>query len=262
MIRKIYLLIILINFFISPLNLIPQTATLKTTLTISSKDGIYIPYQNGMPLPSFEKQNRQIINLNGVWKKQRFSANHDISLAERDSIGYSNLLNEAQDRYLAGYDDNSWENKAIPGVENTMNTFPKVPEYYQSGIWYRYKFNAPDSLNGKFIKLIFYSVNYIADVWLNDHYLGYHEGGYTPFVFDVSDKLNFAGQNVIAVRVDNPEWGKRKDIVPYSEVDWFNYAGIIHDVYMEVSDPVSVIRADVVPKDIYGNIQATITILT
>ena len=40
--------------------------------------------------------------------------------------------------------------------------------------------------DGKFLKLMFYAVNYVADVWLNDVYLGYHEGGYTPFAFDVS----------------------------------------------------------------------------
>ena len=59
-----------------------QTASLDATLSLKSIDNSYIPYQNGMPVPSFEKQDRQTINLKGVWKKQRFAANDNISLAK------------------------------------------------------------------------------------------------------------------------------------------------------------------------------------
>ncbi|MEW6655247.1 MAG: glycoside hydrolase family 2 TIM barrel-domain containing protein, partial [Bacteroidota bacterium] len=66
--------------------------------------------------------------------------------------------------------------------------------------------------------------------------------------------------NTIAIRVDNIAWGTRKDIVPYNQVDWFNWAGVIHDVYLEFSDMVSVTRANVVPKDVDGNIETTIVL--
>ena len=211
-------------------------------------------------MPSFEKQNRQIIELKGEWKKQRFNADNNISLDKRDSAGYQNLTAEAQQRYLSSYDDGNWETKEIPSVENQMNPYPTVPEYYENGVWYRRTFNIPDSLDGKFVKLIFYAVNYVADVWLNDVYLGYHEGGYTPFAFDVSSDLNYGGSNTLVVRVDNPAWGSRNDIVPYVRCDWFNYTGIIHDVYLEVSDQVSVVRTDIVPKNIDGTIQTTVTL--
>ncbi len=114
--------------------------------------------------------------------------------------------------------------------------------------------------SGKFVKLNFYSVNYVADVWLNDVYLGYHEGGYTPFSFDVSSALNYGGNNVLVVRVDNPEWASRNDIVPYTSCDWFNYTGIIHDVYLEFSSPVSVIRNDIVTLNLDGSIQSTLVL--
>lgn len=139
-----------------------------------------------------------------------------------------------------------------------MNSYPTVPEYYQDGVWYRKNIVVPDSLNEKFIKLIFYAVNYVADVWINDVYVGYHEGGYTSFAFDVSTILIYGGNNVIAVRVDNPAWGTRNEIVPCTNCDWFNYTGIIHDVYLEISKPVSVIRTDVVLLDVNGQIQTTV----
>ncbi|MDP2301916.1 MAG: glycoside hydrolase family 2 TIM barrel-domain containing protein [Ignavibacteria bacterium] len=253
-----YIFLILIFFLVSKGN--SQVASLEATFLTPKVDGITVPYQNGIPVPSFEKQERETIDLKGTWKKQRFVASDIITLAKRDETGYNNLVNEAQNRHLPSYDDAAWQTKQIPGVENNMNPFPTVPEYYEDGVWYRYKFDVADLLNSKFIKLMFYSVNYVADVWLNGNYLGYHEGGYTPFAFDVSNKLNYGTENVIAVRVDNPAWGSRNDIVPYTRVDWFNYTGIIHDVYLEVSNKVSVIRADVVPLTINGEIQTTVTL--
>lgn len=233
-----------------------QTAALKANLTLESINGITIPYQNNFPLPGFEKQKRTTISLHGLWKKQRFHADHNLTLADRNS-SYNSLIAEAAWRHTAGYDDSNWEQIYIPSVENNMYEFPTVPEYYQDGIFYRYKFDVSSGLTGEFAKLIFYSVNYVADVWLNEHYLGYHEGGYTPFAFDVSDKLNYGGSNLIVVRVDNIPWGSRKDIVPFYQCDWFNYAGIIHDVYLEFSNEASVVRCDVVPQNLEGDFETT-----
>ena len=234
-----------------------QIASLKATLSLNEVNGISVPFQNGFALPSFEKQNRKILNLQGEWKKQRFTANDNITLADRDVIGYQNLINEAAGRNTLSFDDSGWEVKILPGVENQINPYPTVPEFYEDGVWYRKNFNVDAADNGKFVKLIFYAVNYVADVWLNDVYLGYHEGGYTPFAFDVSSVLNYGGNNVLVVRVDNPAWNSRNDIVPYTKCDWFNYTGIIHDVYLEFSSPVSVIRNNIVTLDINSNINSS-----
>ncbi|MEG8946394.1 glycoside hydrolase family 2 TIM barrel-domain containing protein [Rosettibacter firmus] len=257
--KKFYFLI---YFFLSGFfNLISsQTATLEATLKLIDYNGIKIPYQNGMPLPSFEKQKRIIIDLKGEWKKKRFNASDNITLSKRDLNGYNNLIAEAEGKHLPDYDDSAWESKTLPAVENTMTSTTKPPELYEDGVWYRRTFYVEDSLRNKFAKLIFYSVNYVADVWLNGKYVGYHEGGYTPFAFDVSDKLEYGVLNQITVRVDNPKWGTRKDIVPFTVCDWFNYTGIIQDVYLEFSNPVSVIRTNIVPLDIEGNIQTTVVL--
>ena len=229
------------------LNSSAQTgASLDATLSFKTINGVQVPFQNGMPVPSYEKQNRTTVNLAGTWKKLRFNASDSLSLLKRDQAGLTSLLDEAGGKELSGFDDSGWQDKQIPSVENFLylDTI-RTPEFYENGVWYRYNFNVVDSLQGKFVKLIFYSVNYVADVWINGQYCGYHEGGYTPFAFDVSSKLNFgATNNSIVVRVDNPVWGARKDIVPYKQCDWFNYTGIIHDVYLEASENISVARAD------------------
>lgn len=89
------LLILIVSLFISS-NLFSQVAFLEATFSLKTVNGIKIPFQYGMPVPTFEKQNRTMINLAGQWKKQRFSANDNITLAKRNSIGYQNLLNETE----------------------------------------------------------------------------------------------------------------------------------------------------------------------
>lgn len=257
---KILFTFILITFFLHPAYLNAQTATLEATLSLKDINGVKVPYQNGMVVPSFEKQDRTIFNLAGEWKKQRFVADDNITLDKRDTEGLTNLITEAANRHLYIYDESSWETKTLPAVENTMNPYPTVPEYYQDGVWYRKRFNISASQTDAFVKLMFYSVNYVADVWLNDVYLGYHEGGYTPFAFDVTSALNYNGENIIVVRVDNPYWNSRNDIVPYTACDWFNYTGIIHDVYLEFSHSVSVLRTNIVPQNVNGDFQTSVVI--
>ncbi|GAB4129629.1 MAG: hypothetical protein Fur0015_03550 [Ignavibacteriales bacterium] len=243
--------IIFILLFITSLDF-AQIATLKPTLELKKINGITVPFQNGLPLPSFEKQKRTIIDLKGEWKKYRFTSTPDLSLSERTGEIIQTL--EADNFQRPEFDDAIWEIKNIPSVENEMHEFPTVPERYDNGVWYRYKFSVNDSLSSNFAKLNFIASNYVTDVWLNGNYLGYHEGGYTPFTFDVTDKLIFNAENVIVVRVDNIKWGTRKDIVPFIVSDWFNYAGIIHDVYLEFSAKANIVRTDAVPVDLDGNI--------
>lgn len=57
-----------------------------------------------MAVPSFEKQNRTIIDLKGTWKKERFAADHNLSLTKRDEAGYNALIAEAGNRHLISYD--------------------------------------------------------------------------------------------------------------------------------------------------------------
>jgi beta-glucuronidase len=251
---------ILLLILSGPAQAIGQPATLDATLELRGVDGCDIPFQNNIPYGTLERQQRAIISLSGLWKKQRFGASDAITLARRDSSGYAALLNESAGRQSVGFDDGAWSGKILPSVENTMAANEKTPEYYEDGVWYRRTFTVPDSLSGKFTRLVFTSVNYVADVWLNGRYLGYHEGGYSPFAFDASNVIRTDTVNVIAVRVDNIAWGTRKDIIPYVKADWFNYTGIIHDVYLEFADTISVIRADVVPLTLEGALRTTVTL--
>lgn len=60
----------------------------------------------------------------------------------------------------------------------------------------------PEKDKGKRIYLEFDGVFRDAEVWVNGFYCGNEPSGYTSFSYDVSEYLNYGGENVVAVRVD------------------------------------------------------------
>ncbi|MBP3333695.1 MAG: beta galactosidase jelly roll domain-containing protein [Clostridia bacterium] len=53
-------------------------------------------------------------------------------------------------------------------------------------VWYHRTFTVPSSFEGKRVILHFGAVDYKTKVWLNGRFIGEHEGGYTPFAFDIT----------------------------------------------------------------------------
>ena len=104
--------------------------------------------------------------------------------------------------------------------------------FFPGGIgWYRKTFHAPADWKGKRVSVEFDGVYRDATVYLNGHKLGTHPYGYTAFTFDLTPELNFAGANVLAVRVDN-------SAQPNSR--WYSGSGIYRHVRVVVTDPTHV----------------------
>ncbi len=87
---------------------------------------------------------------------------------------------------------------AVPASWNDQ--FENMRDYLGFA-WYQTRFNAPWRIGSQKLILRFGSVNYLADVWLNDTRLGSHEGGHLPFEFDVTSLLR-SEDNLLVVRVD------------------------------------------------------------
>ena len=121
------------------------------------------------------------------------------------------------------YDFDSAPVMPIPGDWNTQN-----PELfnYEGTLWYKHTFNYDPSDKKPF--LYFGASNYDTKVWVNTKKVGDHEGGYTPFNFDVTSLLK-KGSNTLIVKVDDK---RRIDAIPTNNFDWFNYGGITRDVLL------------------------------
>lgn len=110
----------------------------------------------------------------------------------------------------------------VPGDWNTQR-----PELmlYEGTVWYERDFDY--SLKpGRRVFLYFGAANYDAIVFLNGVKLGEHEGGFTPFQFEVTDRLK-PGQNAVVVKVDDQ---RHRDAIPTLMTDWWNYGGLTRDV--------------------------------
>lgn len=237
--------------------------SLKATLELRKIGNQTIPFQNQIPYPSFEPQDRMILTLAGEWRKKRFDADHDWSMSERDKHWIEETEKQAAGITASNYDDSSWETKILPLPENRLTGKEEAhghgAETYENGVWYRRTFHLDEEWSGKYVTLKCLGLSYIGDFWINGSYVGYHEGGYTPFAFDVTPYLKI-GENTIVIRVDNPPWTSRYDTVPCQDNDFFNYTGVIHDIFLEATEGIHVVRSHVVPKNTHGDLDITVVI--
>ncbi|WOI54179.1 glycoside hydrolase family 2 protein [Parvularcula sp. LCG005] len=105
-----------------------------------------------------------------------------------------------------------------------INHAPEM-RHYQGLVWYQ-KIFTPTIKKGErsFVRLG--AANYRSYVYLNGTKLGEHEGGFTPFLFEVTDHLK-PGENVLSVGVDSV---RDETSVPPPVTDWETYGGITRSV--------------------------------
>jgi len=141
-----------------------------------------------------------------------------------------------------GFDDSAWRTVAVPhdwSIEDlpgqqhpfdASSVSKHAQGYTLGGIgWYRRKISLPADLTTKTILLRFESVYMDAQVWVNGELLARRSHGYTEFIVEM-DKVARPGENVVALRVENPGLSSR----------WYSGSGIIRPVHLEVLDRIHI----------------------
>ena len=137
------------------------------------------------------------------------------------------------------------ENKGIQrgwpgdGWSKALSQPIKVPQIWNieypdaEGVgFYRTIFIVPQAWRDRVTLLRFEGVIYRCEVWVNGEFVGGHEGGYTPFEFDISRYVHIGAENSLVVRV--VALSKKKAIdgmqlqhAPLSKQNWYYvYGGI------------------------------------
>jgi beta-galactosidase len=141
-----------------------------------------------------------------------------------------------------GFDDRSWRQLNLPhdwaveqgfsekasfshGFKTIGRPFPE-----SSVGWYRKTFRVPAADLGRRLSLQFDGVFRNSSVWINGHLLGNEPSGYYGFNYDISDYLNYDGDNVVAVRAD----------VTMEEGWFYEGAGIYRHVWLNKTAPLHV----------------------
>ncbi|MCX6216718.1 glycoside hydrolase family 2 TIM barrel-domain containing protein [Spirosoma sp.] len=162
---------------------------------------------------------------------------------------------------------NRWEKVTVP---HCFSVDPRF-QFYTGTAWYRRTFPF-QSTPGKRVILHFDAAYYATSVWVNNRKVGTHEGGYTPFQFDITDFLQAESAtgalNTIAVSVNNNTWktttipGAKDNNLPESFPGWLNYGGLIRPVYLTVEPEVYVenVKAEASPDLVKGT--ATLVLKT
>jgi beta-glucuronidase len=157
---------------------------------------------------------------------------------DKDRVG------EGQGWANPNFDDSSWATVKVP---HTWNVMPEYSEY-EGFAWYRRTFTVPIESQTAHLRLRFEAVFYLARIWLNGQYLGQHEGGYSPFEFDVTSFIKSGEENVVAVQVDNLRATNRIPVVirPDWSFDWWNYGGITRAVSLEITSRAYISRQQII----------------
>jgi beta-glucuronidase len=152
-------------------------------------------------------------DINGWVAKSRMQRYRDLDVAALEAQGGTDFFEFDLDRGPA---------MAVPGAWNAAR--PEL-RYYDGLVWFQRKFQSKP-LNGGRAFLRFEAVNYRAYVYLNGKEIGRHEGGFTPFVLEVTDALREGG-NRLSVGVDSSHDAQT---IPTVITDWDLYGGITRPV--------------------------------
>lgn len=142
-----------------------------------------------------------------------------------------------------GFDDSGWRKidlphdwsiEDLPGTASpfSIDAVSQVNGGFTTGGtgWYRKSFSVPRDLIGKQFQIMFEGIYMNSEIWLNGEYLGNHPYGYTSFWYDISHKIKFDKENIIAVKVRNEGENSR----------WYSGSGIYRHVWLTVCSPVHV----------------------
>ena len=128
--------------------------------------------------------------------------------------------------------DKDWTVVSLPDGIEYLPTEASGCINYQGEVWYRKHFTPDAALKGKKLFLHFEAIMGKSKVFVNGKLLTEHFGGYLPVIADVTDVLDWNGDNVIAVWADNsddPSYppGKAQDVLDYTY-----FGGIYRDCWL------------------------------
>ena len=107
----------------------------------------------------------------------------------------------------------------------------------QNELWYKREFTVPSNWGGKNVILNFGAVDWRAEVFINDILIGSHQGGYTPFSFDITPYLVGKSKQKLVVRVWDPTDSgfqpRGKQVSNPSDIWYTSVTGIWQTVWIE-----------------------------
>lgn len=198
------------------------------------------------------RSGRVLESLNGVWD---FLPSSGTPSYPPPDTGWATIPVPAEWNMTAGAFATSWDAYDLfetPPAWDNVNT-----------AWYRRSASVPAASQGDRIVLRFEAVNFESTVFWNGKQVAHNVEGLLPFEVDVTEQVNFGGQNTIHVLVRSPETAARDSAGFHHPCgSWWGQlcAGIWQDVWLVARAPVSVDDTTIVTSVRQGQLTATTTV--
>jgi len=169
-------------------------------------------------------EGRKTVSLNGQWQVivDPYESGYYNYRYQPSDNGYFKNAKPKSKSELIEYDFDKSGTLKVPGDWNTQSD---QLFFYEGTVWYKKSFDYQRQPNTR-VFVYFGGANYFADVYLNGEKIGEHEGGFTPFNFEITNRVKDT-DNFLIVKVDNK---RRRDAVPTLMTDWWNYGGLTREV--------------------------------
>ena len=164
-------------------------------------------------------ENRTSQNLNGKWK-------YIVDQYETGNIGFAPLYKNIKQKGIHERVEYNFDYSATLWVPGSWNAQKEALYYYEGSIWYKRSFDFKRKIKNSRVFIYIGAANYKTKYSLNGEMIGEHEGGFTPFSFEVTNYIK-EKDNFIIIGVSNR---REKENIPGPVTDWYNYGGIIRDV--------------------------------
>lgn len=159
------------------------------------------------------------------------------------NTGWAFHRGEVESGGQPGLDDSGWIAAIIPHIMQLEKKHCGGDIIYDGVGWYRRTFRVPSQYKDKQIKISFEGVMNACEVYLNGQKISAHRGGYVGFVTDITTRINWDRDNLLAVRVSAEYDPLTPPGKPQAGMDFYYYSGIYRDVEMVISDPLHITHA-------------------
>ncbi|MFH0735601.1 MAG: glycoside hydrolase family 2 TIM barrel-domain containing protein [bacterium] len=204
---------------------------------------------------------KNCININGLWT---------YILDPKNKFKYDFIIKEfINNESLPEMDiPNNWE---LAGLNN-----------YNGAVWFITEITIPDKYKNFSLPILkFNGVDYFTDVWLNDVKIGFHEGYFQEFYYNIQNILKYGETNILIAKVNSPKeepekvWPLKKQLIKgiFNHHDcrpggWSyefgqdkNTGGIWNDVKLIFNNGVYIEQVKITSAPIENNSYARTTIL-
>lgn len=159
---------------------------------------------------------------------------HDIDFNENWQFRKADLKN------IPAMLDDAWNNVTLPHTWNATD-MQTSKIFYQGDAFYKKTFPGDPAWKSKRVFIRFEGVGQVADVFLNDQFLGQHKGGYSAFVAELTYGLKFDALNKLVVKANNES---REDVIPINHNLFGVYGGIYRPVKLIVTGKLGIAVTD------------------